>query len=51
MNWAEHYRRYAAESLRLAQQAPTDREKALLLEIAQRWQLLSEHAEQDQIKD
>ena len=37
MSSAEQYQRYAAECLRLAQQAETATEKALLLEMAEHW--------------
>jgi hypothetical protein len=43
MRSAEQYQRYAAECLRLAQQAKTASEKGLLLEMAEHWRRLAEN--------
>jgi hypothetical protein len=46
MSWAEQYRNYAAECVRLAQQHstnPTDR--ALLVEMAEKWLRRAKRAE------
>jgi hypothetical protein len=43
MSSAEQYQRYAAECLRLAQQAETASEKGLLLEMAEHWRRLAEN--------
>jgi len=42
---AEEYRRYAAECIRVAQQASNTDDKTLLLEMAQRWRELAERVE------
>jgi hypothetical protein len=39
---ADRYRQYAAECLRIAQQANDDAQKARLLEMAAAWQRLAE---------
>jgi hypothetical protein len=43
---AEGYRRYAMECLRVARQATNPSDKAMLLEMAQKWQELAERIEQ-----
>jgi hypothetical protein len=40
----ERYRRYAAECLRIAQQATDPAHKARLLEMAEAWQRLADQA-------
>jgi hypothetical protein len=45
MGKAEQYRRYAAECIRLAQQAQEFSEKDSLLAMAEAWRRLAEHAE------
>jgi hypothetical protein len=42
---ADDYRRYAAECIRVAQQATNSHDKTLLLEMAQRWRDLAERVE------
>jgi hypothetical protein len=42
---AEEYRRYAAECVRVAQDTADPKDKALLLEMAQRWLELAERAQ------
>jgi len=42
MATAEEYRGYAAECLRLAQEAKTDEDRARLLQMAQAWRDLAE---------
>jgi hypothetical protein len=42
---ADDYARYAAECVRVAQKTPNARDKALLLDMAQRWRELAEKAE------
>jgi hypothetical protein len=39
---ADDYARYAAECVRVAQKTPNARDKALLLDMAQRWRELAE---------
>ncbi len=46
MERAEEYRRYAMECLRVARQSSNPSDKAMLLEMAQRWQELAERIEQ-----
>ena len=41
---ADRYKQYAAECLRIAQQATDPNQKARLLEMAEAWQRLSESA-------
>lgn len=48
---ATDYRLYAAECLRLAQQAPGEKEKTLLLEMAERWRVLAEIADRESKQD
>jgi hypothetical protein len=43
---AAGYRRYAAECVRVARQASNPNDKAMLLEMAQKWQELAEKIEQ-----
>jgi hypothetical protein len=43
---ADGYRRYAVECLRVAREATNPNDKAMLLEMAQRWQELAERIEQ-----
>ena len=43
---ADDYRQYAADLLRLAQEAKSERDKALLLEMAAKWRELAEKAQQ-----
>ena len=45
MRRAEEYRRYAAECIRVAQHAQNPLDKALLLEMAQKWRALAEKME------
>src|SRR5260370_41114884 len=45
MSWAERYRGYAAECVRLAQHLPDPADKALLVEMAEKWVRMAEHAE------
>jgi len=45
MSWAERYRTHAADCVRLAQQATTPTDKALLLDMAEHWVRLAERAE------
>jgi hypothetical protein len=45
MSRAEEYRRYAAECIRVAQETADPRDKALLLEMAQKWRELAERAD------
>ena len=42
---ADEYRRYAAECLRIAQQAFDPAEKARLVDMAEKWRELAEKAE------
>jgi hypothetical protein len=48
MSRAEEYRRYAAECIRVAQETADPNDKALLLEMAQKWRELAERAERRQ---
>ncbi len=41
---AEEYRRYAAECIRVAQQTKNSSDKAMLLDMAQKWRALAEKA-------
>jgi hypothetical protein len=45
MNWAERYRGHAADCVRLAHQTASPADKALLLQMAERWVGLAERAE------
>src|SRR5260370_15446821 len=45
MSWAERYRGYAAECVRLAQHLPDPADKALLVEMAENWIRMAERAE------
>jgi hypothetical protein len=45
MDSIERYRRYASECLTLAQAAPSNGEKVLLLQMAETWRHLAELAE------
>jgi hypothetical protein len=45
MGKAEQYRHYAAECIRLAQQAKNPKEKDMLLGMAETWRRLAERAE------
>jgi hypothetical protein len=45
MSWAERYRGYAAECVRLAQHLPDPADKALLVEMAEKWIRMAECAE------
>jgi hypothetical protein len=47
----ERYRRYAAECLRIAQQAMDENQKALLLQMAEHWRRLAEKAERNREND
>ncbi len=42
---AEEFRRYAAECLRVAQETSAAHDKAVLLEMAQRWRELADRVE------
>jgi hypothetical protein len=44
MSKVEHYRRYAAECLRLGQET-SGLDRAMLIEMAERWRHLAEQAE------
>ena len=44
MNSIERYRRYASECLTLAQAAPNNGDKVLLLQMAETWRHLAELA-------
>jgi hypothetical protein len=44
MSKVEHYRRYAAECLRLGQET-SGLDRAMLIEMAERWRHLAERAE------
>ena len=44
---AEQYRRYAAECVRLASLTDDALEKGVLLQMAEQWQELAAHADQD----
>ena len=46
MDRVEEYRRYAMECLRVARQSSNPNDKAMLLEMAQKWQELAERIEQ-----
>jgi hypothetical protein len=45
MSRAEEYRRYAAECIRVAQVAADPKDKALLLEMAEKWRELAKRAD------
>jgi hypothetical protein len=45
MNWAERYRKYAAECVRLAQHSASPADKALLLDMAENWIRMAQRAE------
>ena len=45
MSWAERYRGYAAECVRLAQLSGSPADKALLVEMAENWVRMAERAE------
>jgi hypothetical protein len=47
MTRAEQYRRYAAECIRVAQETVNPDDKALVLEMAQKWRELAEKAERE----
>jgi hypothetical protein len=47
MTRAEQYRRYAAQCLRVAQETSNPNDKALLLEMAQKWRELAEKTERE----
>jgi hypothetical protein len=51
MNWAEQYRGYAAECVRLARHAANPTDKALLVEMAENWIRMAERAEARSRKD
>jgi len=51
MGKAEDYRQYAAECIRLAQQAHEPAEKDTLLSMAAAWRRLAEHAERNRDRD
>jgi hypothetical protein len=48
MTRAEEYRKYAAELIRIAQQSQSPNDKAMLLEMAQRWRELAGKLEADE---
>jgi hypothetical protein len=45
---AEQYRQYAAECVRLAQESHNQKDKALLLEMAEKWRARAEQIERQQ---
>jgi hypothetical protein len=45
MSWAERYRGYAAECVRLARLSGNPADKALLVEMAENWVRMAERAE------
>jgi hypothetical protein len=45
MNWAERYRGFAANCVRLAQQSTNPADKALLVEMAENWIRMAERAD------
>jgi hypothetical protein len=45
MSWAERYRGHAADCVRLAHQTASPTDKAMLLQMAERWVRLAERAE------
>jgi hypothetical protein len=51
MNWAEQYRGYAAECVRLARHSINPTDKALLAEMAENWIRMAERAEARAGKD
>ena len=48
MSHAEEYRQYAAECVRVAQQTQNPNDKAMLLDMARKWQELADKAEREQ---
>jgi hypothetical protein len=48
MSRAEEYRRYAIECVRVAQQTHNPNDKAMLLDMAHKWQELADKAEREQ---
>jgi hypothetical protein len=44
---ADEYRRYAAECLRVAQKTNNPSDKAMMLEMAQKWRELAERSERE----
>jgi hypothetical protein len=51
MNWADRYRGHAADCVRLAHQTASPTDKALLLQMAERWVGLAERAEMREATD
>jgi hypothetical protein len=45
MSRAEEYRRYAAECIRVAQETADPKDKALLLEMAEKWRELAKRVD------
>jgi hypothetical protein len=45
MSWAERYRNYAAECIRLAHHSTNPTDRALLVEMAENWRRRAERAE------
>jgi hypothetical protein len=45
---AEEYRRYASECIRVAQRIQNPTDKAMLLDMAQKWQTLAQKAESEE---
>jgi hypothetical protein len=45
---ADDYARYAAECVRVAQKTPNPRDKALLLDMAQKWRELARKLEAEE---
>jgi hypothetical protein len=48
MSRAEEYRWYAAECVRVAQQTHNPRDKAMLLDMAEKWRSLADKADGEQ---
>ena len=48
MSLAEEYRRYAAECVRVAQQIHNPNDKAMLLDMAEKWRSLADKAAGEQ---
>jgi len=48
---SEEYRRYAADCLRLSEQAADPTSKAALLEVARCWHTLAEQADRNRLND
>ena len=44
---ADEFRRYAAECLRVAQKTNNPNDKAMMLEMAQKWRELAERSERE----